>query len=214
MEFKTLIFYALAAILIFAALRVITARNPVHAVLHLILAFFTAAGIWLLLQAEFLALALVMVYIGAVMVLFLFVVMMLDISVDVVKQGFWRHLPLGVIIGLVVAAEMGLVLGGWTDAGLPEVAASASNTRDLGALLVREYVYPFELTAAILLMAIVAAVALTFRGKKPGSRNSNPADQIRVKAADRMRIVKMQPEIDLPVVAVEVPVETASGAKE
>ena len=196
MEFKTLIFYALAAILIFAALRVITARNPVHAALYLVLSFFTTAGIWLLLQAEFLALVLVMVYIGAVMVLFLFVVMMLDMSNDVVKQGFWRYLPLGVMIGLVVAAEMGLVLGGWTDAGLPEVAASASNTRDLGVLLVSEYVYPFELTAAILLMAIVAAVALTYRGKKKTSRNSNPADQIRVRAADRMRIVKMDVETE------------------
>lgn len=211
MEFKTLVFYALAAILIFAALRVITARNPVHAVLHLILAFFTAAGIWLLLQAEFLAMVLVMVYIGAVMVLFLFVVLMLDISVDVMRQGFWRHLPLGVAVGLVVAVEMGLVLGGWTDAGLPAVAASASNTRDLGVLLVSEYVYPFELTAAILLMAIVAAVALTFRGAKKNSRATNPADQIRVRAADRMRIVKMDIEIDAPA---EVPVDATAGAKE
>ena len=194
MEFKTFVFYALAAILIFAALRVITARHPVHAVLHLVLAFFTAAGIWLLLQAEFLAMVLVMVYIGAVMVLFLFVVLMLDISADVVKQGFWRYLPLGVIVGLVAAAEMGLVLGGWTDSGLPVVAASASNTRELGALLVSEYVYPFELTAAILLMAIVAAVALTFRGAKKNSRSTHSADQIRVKAADRMRMVKMPVE--------------------
>ncbi|MDR1888661.1 MAG: NADH-quinone oxidoreductase subunit J [Zoogloeaceae bacterium] len=190
MDFKTTVFFFLAAILIFAALRVITARNPVHAVLYLILSFFTTAGLWLLLQAEFLAMVLVMVYIGAVMVLFLFVVLMLDISNDVMRQGFWRYLPLGAIVGLVVALEMGLVLGGWTDSGLPAVAASASNTRELGVLLVSEYVYPFELAAVILLMAIVAAVALTFRGSRKRC-NTDPAAQIRVKASERIRMVKM-----------------------
>jgi NADH-quinone oxidoreductase subunit J len=199
MDFKTFVFFFLAAILTFAALRVITARNPVHAVLNLILAFFTAAGVWLLLEAEFLAMVLVMVYIGAVMVLFLFVVMMLDISVDVLRQGFWRYLPLGAVVGLVVVIEMGLVLGSRylqePNSSLPAAAATASNTRELGALLVGEYVYPFELTAALLLMAIVAAVALTFRGAKK-TRSTDPAKQIRVKAADRLRIVKMPVEKD------------------
>ncbi|MDR0672412.1 MAG: NADH-quinone oxidoreductase subunit J [Zoogloeaceae bacterium] len=200
MDFKTFLFFFLAAILVFAALRVITARNPVHAVLSLILAFFTAAGVWLLLEAEFLAMVLVMVYIGAVMVLFLFVVMMLDIDLDRLKQGFWHYLPLGALVGLVVVAEMALVLGSGyfytQDASLP--AAAASNTRELGALLVSRYVYPFELTAALLLVAIVAAVALTFRGRKQ-TRRSDPADQIRVKADDRLRIVKMPTEAEAAV---------------
>ncbi|MDR2624768.1 MAG: NADH-quinone oxidoreductase subunit J [Zoogloeaceae bacterium] len=200
MDFKTLLFFFFSAILLFAALRVITAKNPVHAVLNLILAFFTAAGIWLLLEAEFLAMVLVMVYIGAVMVLFLFVVMMLDIDLDRLRQGFWRYLPLGAFVGLVVALEMALVLGGEyfyssADANLPAAAAGVSNTRELGALLVSRYVYPFELTAALLLMAIVAAVALAFRGKKP-ARRVDPAEQIRVRAADRLRIVHMPTETD------------------
>jgi NADH-quinone oxidoreductase subunit J len=197
MDFKTTVFFFLAAILIFAALRVITARNPVHAVLNLILAFFTAAGLWILLQAEFLAMVLVMVYIGAVMVLFLFVVMMLDINIDQLRQGFWRYLPLGAIIGVLMVVEMGMVLGSGyfyaPEASLPAVAATASNTRELGALLVSKYVYPFELTAVVLLVAIVAAVALTFRGRKQ-TRYTNPADQIRVQAKDRLRIVKMPVE--------------------
>jgi NADH-quinone oxidoreductase subunit J len=196
MDFKTFVFFFLAAILTFAALRVITARNPVHAVLNLILAFFTAAGVWLLLEAEFLAMVLVMVYIGAVMVLFLFVVMMLDIDIDRLRQGFWRYLPLGVFAGLVMVLEMCLVLGSdyfyAPDASLP-AAAAASNTRELGALLVSRYTYPFELTAALLLMAIVAAVALTFRGAKK-TRNIDPEVQIRVQAADRLRIVQMPVE--------------------
>ncbi|MDR2364546.1 MAG: NADH-quinone oxidoreductase subunit J [Zoogloeaceae bacterium] len=197
MDFKTFVFFFLAAILVFAALRVITARNPVHAVLNLILAFFTAAGVWLLLQAEFLAMVLVMVYIGAVMVLFLFVVMMLDIDIDRLRQGFWRYLPLGALVGFVMIVEMGMVLGGEffrsPDASLPATPATASNTKELGVLLASEYTYPFELTAALLLVAIVAAVALTFRGaKKP--RNSSPEAQIRVRAADRVRLVNMPTE--------------------
>ncbi|MDR3159618.1 MAG: NADH-quinone oxidoreductase subunit J [Zoogloeaceae bacterium] len=201
MDFKTLLFFFFSAILLFAALRVITAKNPVHAVLNLILAFFTAACVWLLLEAEFLALVLVMVYIGAVMVLFLFVVMMLDIDLDRLRQGFWRYLPLGVFVGLVVALEMALVLGGEyfyaPDASLPATAADVSNTRELGALLVSRYVYPFELTAALLLMAIVAAVALAFRDRKP-ARRVDPAEQIRVRAADRLRLVHMPVETDAP----------------
>ncbi|MGB4466474.1 MAG: NADH-quinone oxidoreductase subunit J [Azovibrio sp.] len=197
MDFKTTVFFFLSAMLIFAALRVITARNPVHAVLHLILAFFTAAGLWVLLQAEFLAMVLVMVYIGAVMVLFLFVVMMLDINLDQLRQGFWSYLPLGTVIGILMVIEMGMVLGSRyfqvPDSDLPNVAANASNTQELGALLSTDYVYPFELAAVILLVAVIAAVALTFRGPKK-TRYTNPADQIRVKAADRMRIVKMPVE--------------------
>ncbi len=197
MDFKTTVFFFLSAILIFAGLRVITARNPVHAVLHLILAFFTSAGLWLLLQAEFLAMVLVMVYIGAVMVLFLFVVMMLDINLDQLRQGFWKYLPLGAVIGILIAIEMGMVLGSRyfqvLDSEVPGVAANASNTRELGALLSTDYVYPFELAAVVLLVAIVAAVALTFRGPKK-TRYTDPAAQIRVKAADRVRVVKMPVE--------------------
>lgn len=197
MDFKTTVFFFLSAILIFAALRVITARNPVHAVLHLILSFFTAAGLWVLLQAEFLAMVLVMVYIGAVMVLFLFVVMMLDINLDQLRQGFWSYLPLGAVIGILMVIEMGMVLGSRyfqvLDSEVPNVAAAASNTKELGALLATDYVYPFELAAVVLLVAIVAAVAITFRGPKK-TRYTDPADQIRVKAADRVRIVKMPVE--------------------
>jgi NADH-quinone oxidoreductase subunit J len=199
MDFKTFVFYALATILVFAALRVITARNPVHAVLSLILAFFTAAGLWMLLQAEFLAMVLVMVYIGAVMVLFLFVVMMLDIDIDKLRQGFWHYLPLGAVIGILMVVEMGMVLGSryFQDMGpqLLAVSANISNTRKLGALLATDYVYPFELAAVVLLVAIVAAVALTFRGKKQ-TRSADPADQIRVNASERMRIINMPVERD------------------
>ena len=197
MEFKTFIFYFLAVIMIFGALRVITARNPVQAALFLVLTFFNAGGIWLLLNAEFLAMTLVLVYVGAVMVLFLFVVMMLDINLDQLRQGFWKYLPLGAVIGILIAIEMGMVLGSRyfqvLDSEVPGVAANASNTRELGALLSTDYVYPFELAAVVLLVAIVAAVALTFRGPKK-TRYTDPAAQIRVKAADRVRVVKMPVE--------------------
>jgi len=175
-------------------LRVITARNPVHAVLYLILAFFTAAGVWLLLEAEFLALVLVMVYIGAVMVLFLFVVMMLDLDLDQVRQGFWRYMPLGALIGFIIVLEMGAI---FTHRIFQESAVvpmpGESNTRMLGAILSTDFAYPFELAAVLLLVAIVAAVALTYRGGRThsGSRAINPAEQVRVQAADRLRIVKM-----------------------
>jgi NADH-quinone oxidoreductase subunit J len=214
MDFKTFVFFFLAAILTFAALRVITARNPVHAVLNLILAFFTAAGVWLLLEAEFLAMVLVMVYIGAVMVLFLFVVMMLDIDLDKLRQGFWRYLPLGAFVGLLVVTEMALVLSHRYFATMPAATASAeSNTRVLGAILVTRYAYPFELAAVVLLVAIAAAVALTFRGKKH-ARHTDPAAQIRVKATDRLRIVRMQTESDKTIrdEVVEKAVENDAGA--
>jgi NADH-quinone oxidoreductase subunit J len=197
MDFKTGVFFFLAAILIFAALRVITARNPVHAALHLVLAFFTASGIWLLLQAEFLAIALVMVYVGAVMVLFLFVVMMLDINIDRIRQGFWHYLPLGAVVGVIMVLEMGVVLGGryfhMLDSDLPVPAANVSNTRRLGEMLFSEYSYPFEIASVILLVALIAAVSLTYRGRKK-SKYVDPAKQVVVKAADRIRVLQMPVE--------------------
>lgn len=197
MEFKTAVFYFLSAILVFASLRVITARNPVHAALNLILAFFSAGGVWALLQAEFLAIAIVLVYVGAVMVLFLFVVMMLDINIDRIREGFWSYLPLGTIVGLVMALELGAVLGtnylGVLEADAPQIAAGASNTKALGRLIYTEFAYPFELASVILLVAIVAAIAITHRGRK-ASKATDPAKQLRVRAEDRMRVLQMPAE--------------------
>ena len=199
MEFQTAVFLFLAAILIYAALRVITARNPVTAVLHLMLAFFTTGGVWLMMQAEFLGIALIVVYVGAVMVLFLFVVMMLDLNFDQLRQGFWRYLPLGAMLGLVMVLEMGLVLGSkYVQVPLSEAAVEPgiSNTRELGALLVTDYVFPFELAAVILLVGMVAAVVLTFRGGPKRSRVPNPSTQLYVKAKDRVRVLQMPVEKD------------------
>ncbi|HJW02583.1 MAG TPA: NADH-quinone oxidoreductase subunit J [Azospira sp.] len=197
MEFKTYVFYFLSAILVFAAMRVITARNPVHAALFLVLSFFTAGGVWALLQAEFLAISIILVYVGAVMVLFLFVVMMLDINLDRIKQGFWSYLPLGATIGLLMVLEMGVILGGQyfgaLESQVPATAANASNTKELGRLLFTEYVYPFELASVILLVALIAAIALTFRGAKK-TKYTDPAKQVFVKAKDRIRVVKMAAE--------------------
>ena len=198
MEFKTFVFYFLAAILVFAALRVITARNPVHAALYLVLAFFNAGGIWLLLHAEFLAITLVMVYVGAVMVLFLFVVMMLDINFDRLRQGFWSYLPLGAMIGILLVIEMALVLGGQYF-GLeampapPAPGEGYSNTREIGRVLYTDYVYPFELASLVLLVAMVAAVSLTLR-KRKGTKYIDPALQVAVKREGRVELVKMQAE--------------------
>ena len=199
MEFQTAVFLFLAAILIYAALRVITARNPVTAVLHLMLAFFTTGGVWLMMQAEFLGIALIVVYVGAVMVLFLFVVMMLDLNFDQLREGFWRYLPLGAMLGLVMVLEMGLVLGSkYFQVPLSEtvVEPGISNTRELGALLVTDYVFPFELAAVILLVGMVAAVVLTFRGGPKRSRVPNPSTQLYVKAKDRVRVLQMPVEKD------------------
>ncbi|MDK9724304.1 MAG: NADH-quinone oxidoreductase subunit J [Sterolibacteriaceae bacterium MAG5] len=201
MEFKTIIFYVLSAVAVLAALRVITARNPVHAALFLVLCFFNISGIWLLLQAEFLAMALIMVYVGAVMVLFLFVVMMLDINVERLRQKFWSYLPLGAMVGLLMVAEMGMVLSGkyfGLDA-MPgqTMPADYSNTKELGRLLFTDYVYPFELASVILLVGIIAAVMLTLRHRKD-SKHLNPGKQIAVKAKDRLRIVSMPVEKDQP----------------
>ena len=197
MEFKTFVFYFLSAILVYASLRVVTLRNPVHAALHLVLAFFSASGIWILLQAEFLAIALVLVYVGAVMVLFLFVVMMLDINLDRLREGFWSYLPLGSVVALLMVAEMSLVLGGsymgLFEEGVPQVASDYSNVKAVGRLLFTEYVYPFELASVVLLVGIVAATALTLRGKRK-SKSVSPADQVFVKAADRVRVLKMPAE--------------------
>jgi NADH-quinone oxidoreductase subunit J len=195
MNLETLIFYLFAAFAVFAGLRVITSRNPVHAALYLVLAFCSMAGIWLLLQAEFLAITLVLVYVGAVMVLFLFVVMMLDIDLVKAREGFWRWLPLGVILALGLIAEMIWVLG---DRHVQETshvvarAADYSNVKELGRLLYTDYVYPFELAAVLLLIAIVAAIALTLRRRK-GTKRQSVEQQIAVKRADRVRLVSVPP---------------------
>jgi NADH-quinone oxidoreductase subunit J len=198
MTFKLAVFYCFSAILLFAALRVITARNPVHAALFLVLAFVSSAGIWMLLEAEFLAIVLVLVYVGAVMVLFLFVVMMLDINLDRLREGFWRYLPLGAVVALLMVAEMIIVLGGGyfgLDAlpAPPSVPADYSNTKELGRLIYTEYAYPFELAAVLLLVAIVAAIALTMRRRRD-TKYVDPATQVVVKRQDRVRLVSLPSE--------------------
>ena len=196
MESTTALFYVFSAVLLFAAFMVITARSTVHAALYLVWTFIQAAMIWLLLRAEFLAMALVLVYVGAVMVLFLFVVMMLDINFDALRQGFRRHLPLAGIIFLVVALEMAAVLMGGFRMSEPKamavlpLAGEASNTRDLGVLLYSEYVLPVQIAAVILLVAIVAAIALTLRERKD-SKHIGVDAQVRVKSRDRLRVVQM-----------------------
>jgi NADH-quinone oxidoreductase subunit J len=199
MVFTDYVFYALAAILLFAGLRVITTRNPVHAALFLVLAFFTAAGIWLLLQAEFLGIALVLVYVGAVMVLFLFVVMMLDINVDKLREGFWEYLPMAGFIGVLMVIEMAMVLGGKYFDTSDEISKPLgySNTAELGRVLYTDYLLPFELASVVLLVAIVAAIVLTLRDRQD-SKSMNPADQVKVRRQDRVRIVSMQAEVEPP----------------
>ena len=200
MEFKTFVFYFLAVIMVLAALRVITARNPVHAALFLVLTFFNAAGLWLLLQAEFLAVTLVMVYVGAVMVLFLFVVMMLDINLDRLREGFWSYLPVGALVGILMLVEMVMVLGGsyFGLEAMPApapVAADYSNTRELGRVLYTDYVYAFQLASLVLLVAMVAAVSLTLR-KRKGLKSIPPSEQVAVRREGRVELVKMQAEKD------------------
>ena len=197
MDAKTGLFYVFAALMLFAAFKVITARNPVHAALFLVLAFFQAAAIWILLKAEFLAITLVLVYVGAVMVLFLFVVMMLDINIDSIRQGFWKHFPLAGFVGAVIALEMSYVLmGGFREppkaaADPSQIGAQVSNTKELGKVLYSEYIFPLEIAAVILLVAIIAAIALTLRTRKD-SKSQNPSEQVRVKRADRVTLVKMK----------------------
>jgi NADH-quinone oxidoreductase subunit J len=198
MDVKTGLFYVFSLVLLFASFRVITARNPVHAALFLVLSFFQAAMIWMLLKAEFLSITLVLVYVGAVMVLFLFVVMMMDINMDSVRQGFWRHFPLAALVGVLIAVEMAAVLlGGFrvseepvTVLELGQNPVVINNTKQLGMLLYSEYVYPLQIAAAILLVAMIAAIALTLR-KRKDNKSVNPSDQVRVKSRDRMTVLQM-----------------------
>ena len=198
MAFDKIVFYSFAAILVYAATRVITVRNPVHAALHLVLAFFTCAALWLLLEAEFLAITLVLVYVGAVMVLFLFVVMMLDINTSPIREGFIKYLPVGLMVAGLMLFEMYLVVRSkYFDAEhMPTPTARGadySNTRELGSTLYTDYVYPFEIASVILVVAIIAAIVLTMR-KRVGTKTQNPAEQVKVRSVDRVRIVKMEAE--------------------
>ena len=202
MDFKTALFYVFSAIMIIAATRVITARNPVHAALFLVLAFFNAAGIWMLLKAEFLAIVLVLVYVGAAMVLFLFVVMMLDINIDRMREGFWGYLPLASGIGALIVLEMAAVLwkGFLSFEQVPMAnGTNIGGTKELGLLIYTRYIYAFEIAAVVLLVAIIAAVALTLR-KRKDTKHFDAGDAVRVKRNDRLRIVKMasvdQPALD------------------
>ena len=201
MNTTTVLFYVFSAVLLFASFRVITARSTVHAALFLVLAFFSASCVWMLLRAEFLAIVMVLVYVGAVMVLFLFVVMMLDIQSEQFRQGFWKHFPLAAMVGVVIALEMAFVLmRGFqpTQAPVPDAKALAmGNTRLLGIEIYTHYLYPLQIAAVLLLVAIIAAIALTLRRRKD-SRYLNPSEQVRVKAADRVRMVKMPPVVDAP----------------
>jgi NADH-quinone oxidoreductase subunit J len=201
MSIVELLFYFFSLVLVGAAVGVITARNPVHCALFLVLAFFNSAVIWLLMEAEFLAIVLMLVYVGAVMVLFLFVVMMLDVDIAALREGFTRYAPLGILVAALVVVEIGSVvwvksLGG----AAPEAAASVavegySNTRALGELLYTKYLYPFELAAVLLLVAIVAAIALTMR-HRVGMKAQDIAGQVSVRAKDRVRVVKMPAETE------------------
>lgn len=201
--FQDIVFYVLSAILLFAGIRVITTRNPVYAALHLVLAFFTSAGLWLLLEAEFLAIALVLVYVGAVMVLFLFVVMMLDINLDKLREGFWKALPIALPVGGLMALEMVMIVGvkNFGPDQVPAPSAQAidhSNTAELGRVLYTDYLLAFELASVVLLVAIIAAIALTLRDRRE-SKSMDPAKQVIVKRDDRVRIVKMAAEIETEV---------------
>ncbi len=204
MNTTTALFYLFSIVLLFASFRVITARSTVHAALFLVLAFFTAACVWMLLEAEFLAITLVLVYIGAVMVLFLFVVMMLDINTDKFREGFWKHFPVAGFVGAVIALEMALVLMGGFD--LPEAAPPSAealamgNTRLLGIELYTNFLYPLQIAAVLLLLAIIAAIALTLRRRKD-SRYVDPSEQIKARKADRVRLVQMPPVVDRPAAA-------------
>ena len=197
MDTLSLLFYTFAFVLVYAGFRVITAKSPVTAVLHLVLAFASASCVWMLLQAEFLAISIVLVYVGAVMVLFLFVVMMLDINIDRIREGFWNYLPLGAVVGLLMVVEMGAILGsqylGAAEAQVPQTAAGVSIVKELGRLLFTEYVYHFELASVNLLVALIAAIVLTHRGAKK-TKYTDPAKQVFVKAADRIRVLQMPAE--------------------
>jgi NADH-quinone oxidoreductase subunit J len=198
---NTALFYIFSAVLLFAAFRVITARSPVYAALYLVLAFFNAACIWMLLRSEFLAIVLVLVYVGAVMVLFLFVVMMLDMGVDTLRQGFWNHFPLAALIGVVIALEMAAVLlPGFNLRDAPVADAAAlkfGNTKMLGIEVYTKYLYPLQIAAVLLLVAIIAAITLTLRRRKD-SKYQNPSEQVKARKADRVRVVKVAPIVEPP----------------
>jgi NADH-quinone oxidoreductase subunit J len=208
MSFTSVVFYILSAILLVSAFRVITAKNPVHAALYLVLAFFTAAGHWVLLESEFLAISLVLVYVGAVMVLFLFVVMMLDIDIEKLREGFWKHFPLAGTIAIIMAGEMALILGS-PEAGLKTYPAAAplaadfSNVRALGVQMYTRYMFATELGSVVLLLAIVAAIALTQRTRRD-NKAMNVGEQVIVRASERVRVVKMS----------ATPVETVEAAED
>ena len=209
MDIQTGFFYLFAAVLLFSAFRVVTARNPVHAVLYLMLAFSQASGLWFLLGAEFLAITLVLVYLGAVMVLFLFVVMMLDINMDTLRAGFWKHFPLAATLGAVVAFEMAAVMMSGFRLAVPAVldaAAQANNAKALGILLYTDYLMPIQIAAATLLVAMVAAIALTLRHRKD-SKAIDPSIQVRVKARDRLQVVKVATTQPAPAPVVEAAAE-------
>jgi NADH-quinone oxidoreductase subunit J len=220
MNVKTALFYIFSLVMLFAAFRVITARNPVHAALFLVLAFFQAAMLWILLKAEFLAITLVLVYVGAVMVLFLFVVMMLDINIDSMRQNFWKHFPLAATVGSLIALEMAAVLmGGFRVSEEPRVVVAIgqpvielSNTKELGKLLYTQYIYPVQIAAVILLVAIIAAIALTLRERKD-SKYISSSDQVRVRPKDRLEIVKMAATLEAPPAVPDVPAELQVAEK-
>ncbi len=201
MDSTTALFYVFSAVLLFAAFMVITARSTVHAALYLVLAFFSASCVWMLLTAEFLAITLVLVYVGAVMVLFLFVVMMLDYNSDAFREGLWKHFPLAGVVGALIAAEIALVLTHGFDRDapmpLPPELAQIPNTKLLGITLYTEYLSPLQIAAVLRLGAIIAAIALTLRGRKD-ARHMDPGQQVRVKKADRLKIVKLAPEVEAP----------------
>ena len=200
MDSTTALFYVFSAVLLLAAFAVITARSTVHAALYLVLSFFSASCIWMLLRAEFLAIALVLVYVGAVMVLFLFVVMMLDINSDKMREGFYKHLPVAALVGALIAMEMALVLMRGFQIEAPAVSAAVievGNTKLLGIEVYTKYLYPLQLAAVLLLVAIIAAIALTLRARKD-SKHMDPADQVKVRKADRVRLIKMPPVIEAP----------------
>ena len=197
--FTLYIFYLFAGLLVLSATMVVIARNPVHSALFLVLAFFCSAAIWLLLQAEFLAIVLILVYVGAVMVLFLFVVMMLDINLTPLREGFARFLPVGLVVAVLMVVAMGVVIKNvFIDvdngsSGLVQQGAEYNNSVELGRVLFTEYLYPFEIAGAILLVAIIAAISLTLR-KGRSKKTQDPANQVAVKRADRVRMVKMETE--------------------
>lgn len=198
MDFTSILFYIFSAILLISAVRVITDRNPVHAALFLVLSFFSAAAIWMLLKAEFLSIVLVLVYVGAVMVLFLFVIMMLDLKIEKLRDGFWGYLPLAMTVGVIIALEMSAVLfhGFWMpELQAPVGADTIGVTKELGKVLYTDYIYAFEVAGLILLVAIISAASLTLRRRKD-TKQLDPARAVKVKARDRVRVVKMQAESD------------------